>query len=59
MPNPDSSLYMFANLLVDLLNGISHEGISTPVQYLNHDSQVLDADVEVLTKEENPPRDCN
>ena len=50
MPDPDSSLYTLANLSVDLLNDIAHEGISTPVQDLNPDSQILDADVEVLTK---------
>ena len=59
MLGPYSSLYALANLLVDLLNDIAHEGISTPVQYLNPDSQVPDADVEVSTKEENPLRDCN
>ena len=59
MLGPYSSLYALANLSVDLLNHIAHEGISTPVQYLNPDSQVPDADVEVSTKEENPLRDCN
>ena len=59
MPDPDSSLYMLANLLVDLLNEATHEGISTTVQVLNPDIQGLDANVEVSTKEENPPQDCN
>ena len=59
MPDPDSSLYALANLLVDLLNDIAHEGISTPVQDLNLDCQVLDVDVEVSTKEENPLWDRN
>ena len=57
MLGPYSSLYALANLSVDLLNDIAHEGISTLVQYLNPDSQVPDADVEVSTKEENPLRD--
>ena len=59
MPDRYLSLYVLANLSVDLLNDDAHEGISTPVQDLNPDSPVLDADVEVLTKEENPPWDCN
>ena len=59
MPDPDSSLYALANLLVDLLNDIAHEVISTPIHYLNPDGQVLDVDVEVPTKEENPLWDCN
>ena len=54
MPDPDLSLYVMANLLVNLLNDAAYEGISTPVQDPNPDSQVPDADVEVLTKEENP-----
>ena len=59
MPDPDSSLYMLANLSVDLLNDIAHESISTPVQDLNPDNQVLGVDVEVMTKEEIPLRDYN
>ena len=59
MLDPDLSLYALDNLLVDLLNDIAHEGISTPIQDLNPDSQVPNVDVKVLTKEENPPRDCN
>ena len=59
MLDPDSPLYALANLSVDLLKDIAHEDVSTPVQDLNPDSQVLDADIEMLTKEENPPRDCN
>ena len=50
IPDPDSSLYALANLSIDLLNDIAHEGISTPVQYLNPDSQVPDVDVEVRPK---------
>ena len=59
MPDPYSSLYVLANLSVNLLNDIAHEGISTLVQDLNPDSQVPDVDVEVPTKEENPLWDCN
>ena len=59
MPNPDSSLYALANISVDLLNDITDEGISTPIQDLNPNSQILDADVEVPTKEEKPLWDCN
>ena len=59
MPNPDSSLYALVNLSVNLLNDIAYEGISTPIQDLNPDSQVPYANVEVLTKEENPLWDCN
>ena len=59
MPNPDSSLYALANLSVDLLNDIVHEGISTPLQDLNPDSKVSNVDFEVPTKEENPLWDRN
>ena len=59
MPDPDSYLYVLANLSVNLLNAIAHECISTPVQDLNPDSQVPNADVELSSKEENPLRDYN
>ena len=59
MPDPDSSLYALANLSVNLLKDIAHEDVSTPVQDLNPDSQVLDVNVEVPSNEENTLWDCN
>ena len=59
MPDPYSPLYVLANLSVDLLKGIAHEDVSTPVQDLNPDNQVPGADVEVPTKEKSLLRCCN
>ena len=56
---PDPNLSLLANLSFDFLNDTVYEGISTPVQNLNPNSQVPNVDVEIPTKEENPAWDCN